>query len=84
MKVDAARCAAVGPSGPGGFERRSTHYVSDLVSMAQRSSLAEELVFFFQARELPAPVRSAGGECLRRVPDFSSAFPHRTPRVGGG
>ena len=47
MQVDAGRCAAVGPSGAGGFERRSTHYVSNLLSIAQRSELADELDFSF-------------------------------------
>ena len=45
MKVDAARCAVVGPSGLGGFERRSTHCVHDLVLSLQRRSHAEELDF---------------------------------------
>ena len=48
MQVDAGRCAAVGPSGPGGFERRSTHSVHNLVSIAQRCEHAPELVFLFE------------------------------------
>ena len=36
MQVDAGRCAAVGPSEAGGFERRSTHCVHILLSIAQR------------------------------------------------
>ena len=45
----------VGPSGLGGFERRSTHCLHELLSIAQRSEHAAELVFFFK----PA-------NCLRR------------------
>ena len=55
MEVDAGRCAAVGPSGPGGFERRSTHCVHKLLSIAQRREHAQE--HFFHAE--PA-------KCLRR------------------
>ena len=45
MKVDAGRCAAIGPSGAGGFERRSTHSVNNLVLSLQRRGHAEELFF---------------------------------------
>ena len=48
MQVDAGRCAAVGPSGPGGFERRSTHCVHELVLSLQRRGHAEELDFHVQ------------------------------------
>ena len=82
--MDAGRCAAVGPSGAGGFERRSTHCVNNLLSIAPAARLAQELVFSFRARGVPAPVRNAGRGCLRRVPAFSSSFPHCAPRVRGG
>ena len=45
MEMGAGMCAAVGPSGAGGFERRSTHSVKNLVSSLQRRGHAEELVF---------------------------------------
>ena len=45
MEMDAGMCAAVGPSGAGGFERRSTHCVHDLVSIAQKRGHAQELFF---------------------------------------
>ena len=45
MQMDAGRCAAVGPSGAGGFERRSTHCVNNLLSIAQQREHAPELVF---------------------------------------
>ena len=68
MQVDAARCAAVGPSGLGAFERRSTHSVRNSLSIAQRRELAEELVFLFEAQS-----------CLRRCEahgvSVSGAFP---------
>ena len=38
----------VGPSGPGGFERRSTHCFHNLLSIAQRREHAPELVFLFE------------------------------------
>ena len=50
MKVDAERCAAVGPSGPGGFERRSTHSVHILLSIAQRREDVEELDFYLELK----------------------------------
>ena len=48
MEMDAGMCAAVGPSGPGGFERRSTHCFHNLLSIAQRREHAQELVFLFE------------------------------------
>ena len=51
MEMDAGMCAAVGPSGPGGFERRSTHCVHDLVLSLQRRGHAQEL-FFHLEREI--------------------------------
>ena len=55
MEVDAARCAVVGPSGMGGFERRSTHSVLILLSIVKRLSIRAE--HFFQ---------SDLAKCLRR------------------
>ena len=55
MKVDAGRCAVVGPSGPGGFEPRSTHSVHKSLSIAWRREHAEELDFLFEPQT-----------CLRR------------------
>ena len=72
MKMDAARCAVVGPSGLGGFERRSTHSVLNLLSIVKRLSIRAELFFSKRPCEVPATVPSAGGACLRRVPEFSS------------
>ena len=48
MEMGAGMCAAVGPSGAGGFERRSTHCVHDLVWIALRREHAAELVFLFE------------------------------------
>ena len=48
MQVDAGRCAVVGPSGLGGFERRSTHCFHNLLSIVQRREHAQELVFLFE------------------------------------
>ena len=48
MQVDAGMCAAVGPSGPGGFERRSTHSFHNLLSIAPRREHVPELVFLFE------------------------------------
>jgi len=62
MKMDAGRCAAVGLSGAGGFERRSTHCVNNLVSVAAAARSRGGTCFSFRARNVPAPVRSAGGE----------------------
>ena len=45
MEMDAGMCAAVGPSGPGGYEQRSTHCFHDLVLSLQRRGHAEELDF---------------------------------------
>ena len=55
MEMGAGMCAAVGPSGAGGFERRSTHSVKNLVSSLQRRGSRRNLFFHFE----PA-------ECLRR------------------
>ena len=67
MKVDAARCAAVGPSGPGGFERRSTHSVHNSLSIAQRCELAEELDFCFEPHTLGFTQYAPGhGEILQK------------------
>ena len=48
MEMDAARCAVVGPSGMGGFERRSTHCFHNLLWIAQRREHAEELFFHLE------------------------------------
>ena len=70
MEVDAGRCAAVGPSGPDGFERRSARSFHNLVSIAQQRSHAEELDFQSEP---------ANWNCLRRCEaqgvSVSGAFP---------
>ena len=55
MQMDAGMCAAVGPSGPGGFERRSTHCVHNLLSIAPHRTAEQELDF-----------QSEPATCLRR------------------
>ena len=60
MEVDAGRCAVVGPSGLGGFERRSTHCLHELLSIAQRSEHAAELVFFSSPRTACAGAKRRG------------------------
>ena len=62
MEMDAGMCAAVGPSGAGGFERRSTHCVHNLVSVAAAARPAEE-DFFHVEREI---FRSCAGAKRRR------------------
>ena len=80
----AARCAAAGPSRLGGSERRNTHSVNNLVSVAAAARARGGTFFSKRSPEIPAPVRSAGDACLRRVPVFCSRQPDRTPRVRGG
>ena len=46
MQVDAARCAAAGPSRLGGSERRNTHSVNNLVSVAARGASTRRNIFF--------------------------------------
>ena len=48
MEMDAGMCAAVGPSGLGGLERRSTHSVHKSLSIAQRRSSRRNLFFHFE------------------------------------
>ena len=68
MQEDAGRCAVVGPSGPGGFEPRSTHSVHNLVSIAQRREHAPELVFLFEARTHLRRCEAQGGRVRGAFP----------------